>query len=79
MSRRGYGVQPHGHRLEGYPTNQATPLKRQVVAPSDGPIRASSRTSRGWSLRAIDAASRPEQLSLICLYMKNLHYRSHGL
>jgi len=58
----GYGAQPHGYRLEGYPTDHANPSGTATAEPQ-GAYPSQPSHSRDGSLRAMDAASRPENMS----------------
>ena len=57
----GYGALPHGQRLEGYPTDQATYSETASGGTESEAMGLHGCHSRAGSLRAIDAASRPGQ------------------
>ena len=59
--RRGYGAQPHGRRLEGYPTNQTTPADTSGARRTTGCLPVNGAPSRDGSQRAKDAAARHEK------------------
>ena len=57
----GYGAQPHGQRLEGYPKDQTRHQSTVLQRLQSEAITLPLSPSRVGSLRAIDAASRPGQ------------------
>ena len=69
----GYGAAPHGQRLEGYPKDHAKPSGTATAALRKGMPPSQSSLSRGRSLRAMDAASRPENLPPFYPHMQILH------
>ena len=76
--RRGYGVKPHGSeakRREGYPIGQSVLHRGFVRLRPAQPMPATVATSRQWSLRAKDAAPRPEKTDV--LTSKNAPFFTH--
>ncbi len=61
----GYGAAPHGDRLEGYPKGQTTRPGTARAVTRKGPIPVRFTPSRDGLPRAMDAASRPENLPSI--------------
>lgn len=59
--RLGHGAQPHGGRLEGYPTNQTTRADTSSARRTTWRCPVKSVPSRDGSQRAKDAASCPEK------------------
>jgi hypothetical protein len=57
----GYGAEPHGQRLEGYPKDQTPHQLTALQRLQSEAITLPLSPSRVGSLRAIDAASRPGQ------------------
>ncbi len=76
--RRGYGVKPHGSeakRREGYPIGQSLPHRGYGPLRPAQPMPATVSTSRQWTLRATDAAPRPEKPAV--LTSKNAPFFTH--
>ena len=66
--RPGYGARPHvseAKRREGYPSGQLSPRPRCGQSRPARPMPATDATSRTGSLRANDAASRPEKQDVL--------------
>jgi len=66
QTRRGYGgYRPHVKRREGYPIGQLLPRPSSGQSRPARPMPATDATSRTGSLRATDAASRPEKQAVL--------------
>ena len=66
--RPGYGAQPHvseAKRREGYPTGQLSPHRSCGQSRPARPMPAVGSTSPTGSLRATDAASRPDKPAVL--------------
>ena len=61
---RGYGAQPHGDRREGYPTGLQPASGSTPVSGPAGCLPGVGAASRCRSLRATDAALRPEKTAV---------------
>lgn len=61
VNQLGYGATPHGQRSEGYPMNQAKPIRSRNRTQQGAAVALSIKPVAGRVAACLDAASRPEK------------------